>query len=190
MTKNERALQINSANALKGFWNQPINYSEKLVLVCTELCEAIDAHRKGRYAGDQITINMQTPDIEFKALYEREVKGTIDEELADAAIRLFDFKGRLRIPISEKYMLPNGLEVDDTYFNFADYVGDIMSYILEARGFFGQVNTDNDRGGRQLNTALAMIESVAKKLDIDLYFHIDLKVKYNSYREYLHGKKY
>lgn len=87
MTKNERALQINSANALKGFWNQPINYSEKLVLACGELHEAVEAHRNGKHAGDQITINMQTPDSEFKALYEREVKGTIDEELADAAIR-------------------------------------------------------------------------------------------------------
>jgi hypothetical protein len=190
MTKNERAQQINSGNALKGFWNQPINYSEKLVLVCTELSEAIDAHRKGLFANDQITINMQTPDSEFKALYEREVKGSVDEELADAAIRIFDFMGRLRIPISEKYLLPNGLEVDPEYFNFADYVGDIMSYVLEARGFNGAVNLDNDRGGRQLNTALAMIESLCKKLEIDLYFHMDLKVKYNSFREYLHGKKY
>ena len=58
----------------KGFWDQPRNIGEALMLIVTELAEAMEAHR----VQDQEN---------FK------------EELADTFIRLFDLCGGLNIDI-------------------------------------------------------------------------------------------
>jgi NTP pyrophosphatase (non-canonical NTP hydrolase) len=58
----------------KGFWDNPRNTGEALMLVVTELAEAMEAHRK-------------QDDENFK------------EELADTFIRLFDLCGGMGIDI-------------------------------------------------------------------------------------------
>lgn len=63
----------------KGFWDSPRNTGEALMLVVTELAEAMEAHRK--------------QDAEnFK------------EELADTFIRLFDLCGGMGIDIEDEIL--------------------------------------------------------------------------------------
>jgi len=61
----------------KGFWDQERNIGEALMLVVTELAEAMEAHRK-------------QDDENFR------------EELADTFIRLFDLCGGLKIDIEQE----------------------------------------------------------------------------------------
>ena len=61
----------------KGFWEKERNIGEALMLIVTELAEAMEAHRK-------------QDDANFK------------EELADTFIRLFDLCGGLKIDIEEE----------------------------------------------------------------------------------------
>lgn len=58
----------------KGFWDTERNVGEALMLIVTELAEAMEAHRK-------------------------QDKANFDEELADTFIRLFDLCGGLGIDI-------------------------------------------------------------------------------------------
>lgn len=61
----------------KGFWDQKRNIGEALMLIVTEIAEAMEAHRK-------------QDDENFK------------EELADTFIRLFDLCGGLKIDIEKE----------------------------------------------------------------------------------------
>lgn len=63
----------------KGFWDQERNVGEALMLVVTELAEAMEAHRK-------------------------QDKANFNEELADTFIRLFDLCGGMGIDIEAEIM--------------------------------------------------------------------------------------
>jgi NTP pyrophosphatase (non-canonical NTP hydrolase) len=105
---NEAAKKIYEANKEKGFWDKERNFGELLMLVVSELGEAIEAHRKGRNAYiDGVEINMYEADglsekestqafvLEFKTY----VKDSWADEIADAIIRLLDMAGGLGIDI-------------------------------------------------------------------------------------------
>jgi len=65
----------------------------KLMLVNCELCEAVEAERKGRKPKDTAikTSRYKASVKEFDKKY----KGAIEEEIADAIIRLFDIAGMI-----------------------------------------------------------------------------------------------
>ena len=74
---NELAQLCHSIAVEKGFWDQKRNIGEALMLIVTELAEAMEAHR-------------HQDDANFK------------EELADTFIRLLDLCGGLKIDMEEE----------------------------------------------------------------------------------------
>ena len=74
---NELAELCHSIAVEKGFWEQKRNIGEALMLIVTELAEAMEAHR-------------HQDDANF------------NEELADTFIRLLDLCGELKIDIEEE----------------------------------------------------------------------------------------
>ncbi len=70
------------AARIKGFWEQERNVGEMLMLVVSELGEAIEAHRTGNFAIGR--------------------KDTFEDEIADAVIRLFDLCGGLGIDLEKQ----------------------------------------------------------------------------------------
>lgn len=85
---NEMAFKVYEGNAAKGFWDNPRNVGETLMLVVTELAEALEAHRKDKRSPDyhpQVPIDKE----EFEQVY----KDTFEDEIADAVIRLLDLCG-------------------------------------------------------------------------------------------------
>jgi len=74
---NELAALCHSIAVEKGFWEKERNIGEALMLVVTEVAEAMEAHR-------------HQDDANFK------------EELADAFIRLLDLCGGLKIDIENE----------------------------------------------------------------------------------------
>ena len=74
---NELAQICHGIAVQKGFWDKERNIGEALMLIVTELAEAMEAHRK-----------QDNPN--FK------------EELADAFIRLLDLCGGLKIDIEDE----------------------------------------------------------------------------------------
>jgi NTP pyrophosphatase (non-canonical NTP hydrolase) len=92
----------------QGFHERPFNLGESLMLIVSELSEAIEADRKGKWTGrdteilDGRNLLSQVPEIGnviTKEIYQHYVKGTVEDEIADAIMRLCALAGSLKIDI-------------------------------------------------------------------------------------------
>jgi len=83
--------------AEKQGFHEKINFSEKLMLTVSELSEAQEADRNGRRSRQSFEIGI--PQIIDKGMYDIHVKGTVEEEIADAIIRLCDIAGIYNIDL-------------------------------------------------------------------------------------------
>lgn len=125
MNIKETMTRVYDINKKNGFWEIPVETGTRLMLVVSELSEALEADRHAKYVAP-LSIEakqylMDYPDEQFKETFITHVKDRFEDEIADAVIRLFD--------------------------------------MAQARG-------------------------------MDLEFHIDAKLRYNSLRPYKHGKAY
>jgi NTP pyrophosphatase (non-canonical NTP hydrolase) len=112
MKIKETAKRIH-ANAIdKGFWPElqeekdQKNIGELLMLVTSELGEALEAHRKGLRANVEKLKSLQAQgyswedsEVSFKAHFRDDVKDSMEDELADAVIRLLDMAEGLGIDL-------------------------------------------------------------------------------------------
>jgi NTP pyrophosphatase (non-canonical NTP hydrolase) len=87
-------------NVEKGFWENPRNKGELLMLVVSELAEALEADRKNRYSlNNPKDIAALANDEDFNDAFSSHVKDTFEDEIADAVIRLFDMSAGLGIDL-------------------------------------------------------------------------------------------
>jgi NTP pyrophosphatase (non-canonical NTP hydrolase) len=97
--------EIHLANVDKGFYDNPVEFGTQLMLVVSELGEAIEADRKPTkdvVGSECIALKHEgMADESFKEVFELLVKGSVEEEIADSIIRLFDICGHRGIPIGE-----------------------------------------------------------------------------------------
>ena len=112
-TLKELVDQSHSIARSKGFWDKERNVGELMMLVTTELAEGFEAYRQGSVLEErgvtttdlQEYMDIETSDHDFKQWFDQHVKGTLEEELADTLIRLFDLCGGMEIPIEEVILL-------------------------------------------------------------------------------------
>lgn len=91
------AQEIHQNNVEKGFWEdkQTKNVGEVLMLCVSELSEALEAHRKNKFA-NLVQFNQDrqsTPFHENSATiqaFKDNIKDTFEDEIADTVIRLID----------------------------------------------------------------------------------------------------
>lgn len=191
MNYNELTKKAHDNAVQKGFWKDQLSESHCLMLVFTEISEAVEADRKGMYADLKSYIN-RTPDISFNGLktkgsvsdiafqmkFEKCIKDSVADELADAAIRLFDYAGYLQIdfnklPTCKYYRAFNRFSFTENAFGLTKGLAK-EAICIEKRIQFG----------------LNYLKEWADHLQIDLEFHVKEKMKYNEGREAMHGKKY
>lgn len=83
--------EIYANNKEKGFWDSERNFGELLMLIVSELGEALEAHRKDRNTNNLgFNESVYYGDQDFKKTFEKFVKDTVEDEIADAVIRLLD----------------------------------------------------------------------------------------------------
>ena len=91
---NQLASNIRKANLQKGFDLSDVQTGTQLMLVVSELSEALEAVRNGRYCNEKSVQSLKDfdgdIDIHFQHEFERKVKDTFEDELADALIRILD----------------------------------------------------------------------------------------------------
>ena len=101
---NDSAQVIFQNNKEKGFWDNERNVGELLMLVTSELSEAMEAHRKGKFARwDEWTkyYSHQENLEQIKSVFELHIKDTFEDEIADAVIRLLDLSAGLEIDLEK-----------------------------------------------------------------------------------------
>lgn len=123
MTISRIAKLVHENAKNKGFWEKEANTGEKLMLIVSEVSEAMEADRKSEYYLPKTDNehDERLNDEEWNVWFENFVKNTFQDEMADAVIRIFD--------------------------------------LCESKG-------------------------------IDIEWHIKRKMRYNSTRPHMHGKKY
>lgn len=108
MSLNKLSEEIFMDNNAKGFW--PIsprdrNVGEALMLIVSELGEAIEAHRKGRFStAEEFNNSLNSSgknhiDSLYSYNFESYIKDSFEDEMADAVIRILDFCGGFGIDI-------------------------------------------------------------------------------------------
>ena len=98
---NELAQKIHKNAKEKGFWDREHNVGEKLMLVTSELSEALEADRKSKKADLQEYYKQINFGVDKKEAFESSIKDTFEDEIIDAIIRLFDLCGGMGININE-----------------------------------------------------------------------------------------
>lgn len=177
-----------------GFHDEELSNEHCLCLVISELMEAVEADRKGRLGKKcksrfEMDYNRYPALVEeekrFKSSFEKNVKDSLPDELADAAIRLLDLAGLRNISIdyfSEEAIY--GASESCVGETFTESIYAIST--LPIRYFYEYDYSFES----QIGHMLLSIFGLAKHLNIDLIWHVEQKMRYNELRENKHGKRY
>lgn len=189
MEINKLANKIHANARKKGWWDKKRNEGEILMLVITELSEALEADRMGKIGNDNIdffeeSINSgNKPELYKIELFERLIKDTVADELADAFIRMCDYCKGFKVKINEKRLIAT-LEIlnKDKMKNFGEELLKVCGNInFLYKGIVKSITSE---------IILAKLIWIADQKNIDLEKHIKYKMWYNTTRDKLHGKKY
>lgn len=176
-----------------GFHDTWLSNEHSLCLVISELMEAVEADRKGKYFKGISTFEREfnrysalvDETKRFECAFERYVKDTVPDDLADAVIRLLDLAGYRNIDIedfTEEDIEDLRESCNDE--SFAETVYAISTIPIRYEYEYGY-SID-----KQLNSMLLAILGFARHLGIDILWHIEQKQRYNELRPYRHEKKY
>jgi NTP pyrophosphatase (non-canonical NTP hydrolase) len=92
--------EIHDANKAKGFYDKPVETGTTLMLVTSELSEALEADRHNLRANKlAFEIDTQENNVPFGESFKTHIKDTYEDEIADAIIRLLDHCGFKNIDI-------------------------------------------------------------------------------------------
>lgn len=85
------SIEIHKNNKEKGFYDSEKNIGEMLALIHSEVSEALECDRKGKYCSTSMeAVNGWTSEDDFKRSFEKNVKDTFGDEMADVVIRVMD----------------------------------------------------------------------------------------------------
>jgi NTP pyrophosphatase (non-canonical NTP hydrolase) len=193
---NKLAAKIHKGNIEKGFWKEGQTEVDEIrikLLVVSELFEMFEADRKGLDAQgvDAATLLLKdykkfTDDshlFKFLNYFLLNVKDSKEDELADTMIRLLDYSAFLKVDFNDERF---ELKVMKSYLK--DYSGVFLHDLSDLIEGIGAA-LDNPVAFNVGCCYQALI-SFAKKYEIDLLTHVNLKLAYNATRKKMHGKKY
>lgn len=175
------AKEIHKNAVAKGFWDEERPIEHFLMLVVCEVAEAVEADRQRRRAGKLMEPSYYLSDDQNgDLLFRKEFKGTVDEELADVAIRLLDINEKLELGgYNLLVTTPAGRFPwkDTTFttlaFRLCDFITTHEKYVNE-----------------RVHFSLEYVFRWAKEEGVDLLKAIEIKMAYNATRARLHGKSY
>lgn len=166
-----------------GFHDETYSISHYLCLIISELMEAVEADSIRDHA-DMDAYEKYEGRIAFEENFVRHIKNTVEDELADACIRILDMFGatenfrNIDLNKAIKDAVPKAK--GDFNHNIM-FTGKIYSLVQDICAFRFVVD---------LVQILKRIFILAGSLGIDIERHIKLKMQYNQSRPRLHGKKY
>lgn len=168
-----------------GFHDKEHSNEHFLCLVISELMEAVEADRRGKHAKRKffeywimVKDDPETKDSEFVYAFKSSIKDSVEDELADAAIRILDLCGLRNIEMENECLSDEVLEYYSRAFidkTFTESVYNITYNIIN---------------NRNIIYSFIDIFGLAKHMGIDLMWFIEQKMRYNKFRPIKHGKAY
>jgi len=176
---NQLAAEISAANIEKGF--QTPSLGTCLMLIVTELSEAIEAHRKNKHADLPGLLEYESAIGFSPGLFESKAKDSFEDEIADAYIRVLDTFGRFKMDFR------NCDPGDVTwYVEDADNIPERTLYLVKLTAdTLGTADVQF-----MLSSLLVEIRDFCAYFKVRLDDHVRLKLMYNKTRPHKHGKAY
>lgn len=180
----------NAAN--HGFWENNPSTEHFLMLVVTEIAEMVEADRKGNIAvikhirkqnnlaaAQKIRMTEEVDNApDFNAAFIENIKDTMEDEMADVAIRLLDLAGRLGMDFNRL--------ADMRYHRAFDHFTFTENAFALAKGLC----RDRINIFKRIQFGLFYIKWWAESQGVNLKWHIEAKMRFNESRPKMHGKAY
>lgn len=194
MDKEEFMKLVNRVheNAVRHGWHEKkLSADHWLMMIITEICEMIEADRKGKHANKEWFIQrMKESGADFIYAFKASIKDSVEDELSDICIRIMDMAGELyttddfvaRVLILDCFLKPDKAikEVLD-----GNTLTEISMQAVRKLVSVEREPLDN------IAIVFLFLYSIARIHGIDLDWHIKQKMHYNELRPYHHGgKKY
>lgn len=174
-----------------GWHEQPISNEQYCGLIMTEIAEAVEADRNGKRANTEamadvmktqeegeIGFTQQWYETWFTVYYKEYIKGSIEEEFADVVIRVLDMAQEVH---GDKMRWLGFYPFGQVYMESESFIENAWYFIREVLNW----------GTMNISDCVSFMFDWAQDIGIDLWLHIEWKMKYNELRPYKHGgKKY
>ena len=177
MNLNESRDEAYSIAKANGWHEEEHSDEHWLMLIITEIAEAVQADRKNLHA-DVEAFKKYKEIIDFKENFERQIKNTVEDELSDVVIRCLDLAGLRKFDLEEVEALMEMTESIKEGKGFID-----LCYALSG------ISTCDDSTEQKVIGIIAVVLKYCEFTGIDLPFFIRTKMNYNRLRGYRHGGK-
>ena len=179
MNLNELRDEAYSIAKANGWHEEEHNDEHRLMLIITEIAEAVQADRKNLHA-DVEAFKKYEEIIDFKENFERQIKNTVEDELADVVIRCLDLAGVREIDLGDVYVFIDNIESLKENKSFID-----LCYVMSC------IATCDIETDEKIRGVTACVLAYCRFRCIDIEWFIEQKMDYNRLRGYHHGgKKY
>ena len=188
MNLNELRDKAYQCAVAHGWHEENLSDEHFLCLVISELMEAVEADRKRKHADIQkfnqemdyyiheMKLYGENYDKAYRDTFEYYLKDSVEDELADACIRLLDLSG-LR-----------GYDLDSFDYEGSDTEDYSDKSFTESMFRISVYVTDNFYRNEPF-ILLNEIFTFCNDRNIDIFWHIEQKMKYNELRPYKHNNK-
>lgn len=180
-------------NAVEHGWHdEDLSTEHFLCLIISELMEAVQAERKGKrsdaakfneWQGNNIPFSEETRVRRFQEDFEAYIKDSVEDELSDVCIRIFDLAGLLgvsflgvKFPLKirdEIYKYKSQKTFTEWSYDLTRFIGNYNPWHITTLDFFVNI--------------LQEVFIMSKIKGFDLLLHIEQKMKYNRTRPRMHG---
>lgn len=160
------------ANAVKhGFWEMRVSVKHCFMLIISEICKMMGAHRTRCYA------NYAAYNGKGGRSFSAFIKGTVEDEMANVIIHLCDLAGALNMHFKE-----DDICIDDYPFQKFTFVE--SAYAL-TNGLCSHLEIED-----RIRLGVEFVTKWAEYMGVDLEWHIQERMMYNAARPPKHGKSY
>ncbi len=182
-----------------GFYTESTEIETELMLIITEMAEAVQADRHNRHGSIEDYESEIQMGRDIPTAYKNALEGTVESEFADISIRILSLLGWMNskepIIFKSDSILADKYEVAKFQCRVINIInnGSIAKDLYRLNGHFSWfVGNESCYWfvSDTLQNILMSVFAIAHIHNIDLMEYIKLKMKYNESRPYLHGCKY
>ena len=182
-----------------GFYTESTEIETALMLIITEMAEAVQADRHNRHGSIEDYESEIQMGRDIPTAYKNTLEGTVESEFADIAIRILSLLGwmnsKTTIKLKSDSILADEYGISKIQFKIQNTInkGSIAKDLYRLNGRLSWF-VDNESCSwfvsDTLQDILMRVFAIAHNHNIDLMEHIKLKMQYNESRPYLHGCLY